>query len=67
MAQLKEREKTAKAARKFSQEEMEREAYFHWLNRGCPNGDSLADWLEVEKECASPSGKRAGERSKPAR
>lgn len=59
MAQLKEREKAAKAAKKISQEELERAAYFHWLNRGCPSGDSLSDWFEVEKEFAPKSGAKA--------
>lgn len=38
----------------LSKDELEVAAYFHWLNRGCPSNDSLADWIEVEKEFATP-------------
>jgi len=23
-------------------------AYFHWIKRGCPNGEELTDWLATE-------------------
>ena len=26
------------------------EAYYHWLERGCPMGDDLTDWVEVERK-----------------
>ena len=60
MAQIKEHEKVQKSPKKVSQEELERAAYFHWLNRGCPSGDSLSDWIEVEKEFAPKSGAKVG-------
>jgi hypothetical protein len=64
MAQVKEGEKIQKSPKKVSREELEREAYFHWLNRGCPVGDSLTDWVEVEKEFAPKLGAKVGERSR---
>ncbi len=40
----------------LSQRELEVAAYYNWLNRGCPNGDSLTDWVEVEKHWDGKSG-----------
>ena len=40
--------KTPKEEEKPVQENIEVAAYYHWLNRGCPHGDSLTDWVEVE-------------------
>ena len=28
-------------------------AYFHWLERGCPDGSSQEDWLWAERELQS--------------
>lgn len=25
-------------------------AYYKWLHRGCPHGDSLSDWVNAHKE-----------------
>ena len=36
-----------------SQEDIEKAAYYHWLNRGCPNDDSLTDWVEAERELSA--------------
>jgi hypothetical protein len=36
----------------MSRESLEVAAYFHWLERGCPIGDDLTDWVEVEKKYA---------------
>jgi len=40
--------KPSKAEEKPNRENLEVAAYYHWLNRGCPHGDSLTDWVEVE-------------------
>jgi len=42
------KEKTSKGEEKANPENLEVAAYYHWLNRGCPHGDSLTDWVEVE-------------------
>lgn len=42
--------KTAKAKEEVSREELEVAAYYHWLNRGCPNDDPLTDWVEAEEK-----------------
>jgi len=31
-------------------EELERRAYFHYLDRGCVDGLALEDWLAAESE-----------------
>jgi Protein of unknown function (DUF2934) len=31
-------------------EELERRAYFHYLDRGCADGLALEDWLAAESE-----------------
>ena len=36
-----------------NQEDIEKAAYYHWLNRGCPSDDSLTDWVEAERELAA--------------
>jgi hypothetical protein len=48
MAKLKERPAAA-PAKEPSQKEREEAAYYHWLERGRPEGDALTDWLEVQK------------------
>ena len=34
----------------ISQESLALAAYYRWLDRGCPHGDDLNDWLESEKK-----------------
>ena len=48
-------EKKEAKKKRPSQKELEEAAYYRWLNRGCPSGDDLADWVEAEK---SLGGKR---------
>jgi len=51
MARVKEKEQAVKSADpQAAQENLEVAAYYHWLGRGCPNDDSLTDWLEAERE-----------------
>ena len=38
-----------------AKEQLELEAYYHWLDRGCPENDALADWVEVEKKWVGKS------------
>ena len=37
-------------ALEFSHEELERRAYFRYLDRGCVDGLALEDWLAAESE-----------------
>lgn len=34
-------------------EAIQKEAYFHWLERGCPIGDELTDWVAAERKLAA--------------
>jgi hypothetical protein len=34
----------------YPQEDIARLAYFYWQQRGCPEGDSMKDWLRAENE-----------------
>jgi hypothetical protein len=34
----------------LNHEELERRAYFHYLDRGCVDGFALEDWLAAESE-----------------
>lgn len=34
----------------FVQGQIERRAHTIWIERGCPEGDSLNDWLRAERE-----------------
>ena len=52
MAKTKEKEKK-QHAEETTHESMEVAAYFHWLERGCPMGDELTDWVEVERKYAA--------------
>jgi hypothetical protein len=38
--------------------EIEMAAYYRWLNRGCPIGDDLNDWVEAEKDVKVKKGKK---------
>ncbi len=57
MAKLKDRETSKQqpkeAAGEMTHENMEVAAYYHWLERGCPIGDELTDWVEAEKKYAA--------------
>jgi hypothetical protein len=37
-------------APELNHEELERRAYFHYLDRGCADGLALEDWLAAESE-----------------
>jgi DUF2934 family protein len=37
-------------APELNREELERRAYFHYLDRGCVDGRALEDWLAAESE-----------------
>lgn len=37
----------------ITKEAIELEAYYHWLNRGCPIGDEMTDWVEAERKLAA--------------
>lgn len=50
MVQALEKKKKARTVREVPKEEIEMAAYYHWLKRGCPQGDPLTDWLAAEKE-----------------
>lgn len=51
MQKLKEPKKTVRTEEThITQEQMELDAYYHWLERGCPSDDPLTDWVEVEKK-----------------
>jgi hypothetical protein len=41
---------TANKIRAIPKEFLEEAAYYHWLDRGCPWGDPLTDWLAAERE-----------------
>jgi hypothetical protein len=45
----KEKEVAPKGKKELTQEELEMAAYYKWLERGCPHGDPMADWIEAEK------------------
>jgi len=36
--------------REWNPEELEKRAYFHWLERGCPQGSPEEDWFRAEQE-----------------
>jgi Protein of unknown function (DUF2934) len=44
----------------LSRNQMEEAAYYHWLERGCPWGDPLTDWLAVETEEKAGPSRRGG-------
>ena len=52
MAKTKENETVVKIKRLIPKENLEVAAYYHWLNRGCPKGGELSDWVEAKKELA---------------
>ena len=31
-------------------ENLEKAAYYNWLDRGCPLNDGLCDWVKMEKD-----------------
>jgi hypothetical protein len=51
MLKTKERQAASKTGKKeVPKEQLEVAAYYHWLERGCPIGDDLTDWVEVENQ-----------------
>ncbi len=53
MAKVKEKETLKKEPMgEEAHENLEVAAYYHWLERGCPIGDELTDWVEVERKYA---------------
>ncbi len=50
MAKTKEKEAPKPRHPEATHESLEVAAYYHWLERGCPMGDDLADWVEVERK-----------------
>lgn len=46
------KEKVQKAVKEIPRKCVETAAYYHWLDRGCPPGDDLTDWIEAEREWA---------------
>lgn len=50
MAKLKEKESSTKSKVEVPREKFEEAAYYRWLERGCPLGDALTDWVEVEQK-----------------
>lgn len=51
MLKTKERKSSGKTEEEsMSNEQLQLAAYFHWLDRGCPENDALTDWVEVEKK-----------------
>lgn len=52
MFKTEEKEPKKQSDSKMPHQSLEIAAYFHWLERGCPIGDDLTDWVEVEKKYA---------------
>jgi hypothetical protein len=52
MVRTKEKPSKKEHREETSHENLEVAAYYHWLERGCPIGDDLTDWVEVEKKYA---------------
>ncbi len=50
MPRTKEKESVKPHQEEMPHESLETAAYYHWLERGCPIGDDLTDWVEVEKK-----------------
>lgn len=50
MAKVKDKGSPKTQHKELKHENMEVAAYYHWLERGCPMGDELTDWVEVEKK-----------------
>jgi hypothetical protein len=53
MARVKEKEAPKQHQEESTHESLEVAAYFNWLERGCPMGDDLTDWVEVERKYTS--------------
>lgn len=50
MAKTKEKESQKSHQEETNHESLEKAAYYHWMERGCPMGDDLTDWVEVERK-----------------
>jgi hypothetical protein len=54
MAKLKDRPSAVRLKEnEVTKEDVEREAYYHWLGRGCPEGDAMTDWVEAERKLSA--------------
>ncbi|HJT25189.1 MAG TPA: DUF2934 domain-containing protein [bacterium] len=53
MSKIREKETHRKQQDEMARSKMEVAAYYRWLERGCPMGDELTDWVEVERKYAS--------------
>jgi hypothetical protein len=45
--------RTAPGSGEISRDRVAERAYFHWLERGCPEGSPQEDWLRAEQELQS--------------
>ena len=41
---------TANVMRPLDEHEVAERAYFHWIERGCPENSAQEDWFEAERE-----------------
>ena len=54
MASVKERPSSVRPKEKeITPEAIRVEAYYQWINRGCPAGDELTDWVAAEQKLAA--------------
>lgn len=54
MAKVKERPSAVRLKEnEITPETIQKEAYYHWLSRGCPAGDGLTDWVAAERKLAA--------------
>jgi hypothetical protein len=54
MATVKEKPSAVRLKEKeITPEMIQEEAYYQWLERGCPLGDDLTDWVAAERKLAA--------------
>lgn len=41
---------TTNVVRPLDEHEVAERAYFHWIERGCPENSAQEDWFEAERE-----------------
>jgi hypothetical protein len=58
MAYFKGKSEEPKPSHDAQKVEIEMAAYYRWLNRGCPVGDDMNDWVEAEKDVKGKKGKK---------
>jgi hypothetical protein len=56
MAKTKEKQEQKQQGEEMNHENLELAAYYHWMERGCPMGDELTDWVEVERKFVATAG-----------